>query len=251
MRVLITRPREQTDDFAQALIHLGAEPVFFPTTQIAPVQDPGLLDQALQNLSPYTWLIFTSTNAVRALWERLVHLGIELPTGLRIAAVGPKTARSLVQRGIPPHFIPEEFTAEAILPGLGDLRGKRVLLPLADLAHDTLPRAIEAAGGTAHVLTAYHTRPADPDPEEIAALHTGVDVLTFTSGSTVVNFVALVKRAGLDPFHLPGNPLVACIGPKTAGVAREVGFQVDMVAEEYTVEGLVQALSKQVDKIHR
>lgn len=251
MRVLITRPREQAHNLARALASLGAEPVFFPTIQIMPVEDPVLLDQALCNLSTYTWLIFTSANAVNIVRERVVSLGLTFPAGLRIAAVGPKTAKVLVRQGIPLHFVPDEFTAEAILPGLGDLRGKRVLLPLADIAHDTLPRAIEAAGGTAHVLTAYHTLPAHPDPEGITALQAGVDIVTFTSGSTVRNFIDLVQSAGLNPFALPNHPKIACIGPKTAAVAREAGFEVDVVAEVYTDEGLVDALRNQVNKVDR
>ena len=251
MRVLITRPREQAAAFAQALTGLGAEPIFFPTIHITPVKDSGLLDKALKNLSTYNWIIFTSTNAAEAVCSHLGILEVTLPAGLRVAAIGPKTAQTLTQHGLPVHFIPEEFTAEAILPGLGDLRGQHVLLPLADLAHDTLPNAIRAADGTAHVLTAYHTLPADPDPNGIAALRAGVDVITFTSGSTARNFVTLVQHAGLNPFALPGSPQIACIGPKTAAAAREIGFQVDVVAEEYTAEGLVLVLSRQVDKVHR
>lgn len=251
MRVLITRSRAQAGDLAQALTTMGAEPVFFPTISITPVANPGPLDEALQNLATYDWLIFTSTNAVEAVTTRLEILGLPFPAGLRVAAVGPKTAQTLAQHGLPAHFVPGEFTAEAILPGLGALKGKRVLLPLSSLAHDTLPRAIEAAGGTAHIVTAYHTRPAEPAPEGLAALRQGMDIITFTSGSTARNFAGLVEHAGLDPFHLPGNPLIVCIGPKTAAAARKAGFAVGIVAEAYTVEGLAAALGKQVDRVEK
>ncbi len=248
MRVLITRPRENASEFAEALVASGAEPIFFPTIQIAPVKDPAPLDHALQRLARFEWLVFTSANAVEAACERLAILGVTPPSGMRIAAVGPKTVACLKAYGLAPHFVPEEFIAEAILPGLGDLRGKHVLLPLADIAHDTLPKAIEAVGGTAHVVTAYHTLPDEPNALGLAALHAGVDVITFTSGSTARNFAALVEHAGLDPFHLPGNPLIVCIGPKTAAAAREIGFQVDLVADEYTVDGLVRVLGRQVNR---
>ena len=97
--------------------------------------------------------------------------------------------------------------------------------------------------GIAHVVTAYHTLPAKPDPESLSALANGVDLITFTSGSTARNFVELLEREGLDPFHLSGNPKFACIGPKTAQAAQDLGFSVDIVARTYTVDGLAQAIA--------
>jgi uroporphyrinogen-III synthase len=94
------------------------------------------------------------------------------------------------------------------------------------------------------VITAYHTIPAYPDPNGIQALRSGVDIVTFTSGSTARNFITLVQNAGLDPFHLPGDPLISCIGPKTAMAVREAGFRVDVVAQDYTVEGLIAAIQQ-------
>lgn len=251
MRVLITRPREKADTFTDALLAAGMEPVFFPTIQISPIKDPTPLDDALHRLEDFSWVVFTSANAVEAVWNRLEVLRHTFPITTRVAAVGPKTAASLKTCGLTPHFVPDEFVAAAILPGLGDVQDQHILLPLADLAHDTLPNAIRAEGGTAHVVTAYHTLPANPDPEGLMALHEGVDAITFTSGSTVRNFISLVQSAALDPFALPGSPQIACIGPKTATAAREAGFQVDVVAEVYTMEGLVEALGRQVHKAHR
>ena len=251
MRVLITRPRKEAIEFAEALGEIGAEAIFFPTIEICPVKDTTVIDRAISHLNSYDWLILTSTHAVDVVLDRKAALGIEnLPENLRIAAIGPKTAARLRARCVSPHFVPEEFIAEAILPGLGDLNNRWVLLPLADIAQDTLSRAIQKANGIAHVVTAYHTLPAELDPEGLAALRDGVDILTFTSGSTAQNFVSLVQRAGFDPFRLPGSPLIACIGPKTAQIARELGFPVEIVASTYTVEGLVQAISSQVQKIY-
>jgi uroporphyrinogen-III synthase len=244
MRVLITRPKKDSLDFSQGLQKIGAEAIYLPTIDIAPVVDTSTLDQAISRLHCYDWLVLTSSNAADAFLGRKAALGIAgLPENLRIAAIGPKTAARLQERDITPHFVPQEFRAEAILPGLGDLSGKWILLPMADIAHDTLPRAIREADGIAHVITAYHTVPAEPDSNGLAALREGLDFITFTSGSTVRNFVALVERAGLDPFHLPGNPQIACIGPKTARAAEELGFHVGVVAQTYTVEGLVQAIT--------
>lgn len=251
IRVLITRPRKEAAEFAQALSKIGAEAIYFPTIAIRPVEDISALDQAISHLQNYDWLIFTSANAANVVLDRKVALKIEkFPERLRIAAIGPKTAECLEGRGVSPHFIPDEYVAEAILPGLGDLTNRHVLLPLADLAHDTLPRAIYEANGIAHVVTAYHTLPTEPDPEGLAVIRQGVDIITFTSGSTAQNFIALIQHAGLDPFNLPGKPIVACIGPKTAQTAQRLGFSVDIVANTYTVDGLVLEISSHLEKIH-
>lgn len=243
-RVVITRPREKAGDLEERLKVLGAIPVLFPTIAIAPLREPSFLDQALQKLESYCWLVFTSSNAVDAVWERLGILGIDsLPTSLKIATVGRKTADALGEYGVTPHFIPDEFVSEAVVPGLGNLRGRQILIPSADIARDTLPNAIRAAGGVPHVVTAYHTIPTRPNPEGIQAFRNGVDILTFTSGSTARNFKSILQRMDLDPFHLPGAPVVAVIGPKTAREAQGAGFVVDIVAQEYTVEGLIAALS--------
>jgi uroporphyrinogen-III synthase len=244
MRVLITRVQAQTAEFADELRRIGADPIFLPTIDIQPVEDPGCLDSALSQLEHYDWMILTSANSADVVLERLAALKVSSPpSNLRIAAIGPKTAEKLRTGGIQPDFVPQQHIAEAILPGLGALKGLWVLLPLADIAHDTLPDAIQKADGFAHVITAYHTLPAEPDPAGMDAIRAGIDVITFTSGSTARNFVTILKRAGLDPFHLPGHPKIACIGPKTAKTTEELGFSVDIVASTYTVEGLVQAIA--------
>jgi uroporphyrinogen III methyltransferase/synthase len=244
MRVLITRPHPESLAFATALASIGAQAVFLPTITIQALPDTSLLDQALMQLHTYHWLVLTSANAVEALLSRQAALGItRFPDSLRVAAVGPQTAARLLDAGVVPNFVPARYLAEAILPGLGELKNRRVLLPLADIAPDTLSHAIQQAQGIPHVVTAYHTLPALPDPCGLLALSVGVDVLTFTSGSTVRNFVILLQRAGLDPFHLPGAPLVACIGPQTAQTAQQLGFTVAIVASEQTSAGLAHAIA--------
>lgn len=248
-RVLITRPKDQSAEFAAALQAAGAEPVLFPVIEIAPLRDPTFLDRALRKLPCYDWLILTSVNGVEAVWARLAAqvgpellAGWQMPPGLQVAAIGPQTAAVLQARGVRPDFVPEEYVAEALLPGLGDLRSRWALLPRADLARPALADAIRQAGGVAHEVTAYHTLPAKPDAKALKALRRGVDIVTFTSSSTVRNFVALVSAAGLDPLALPGRPRIACIGPITAATAAECGFPVTLVAAEYTTAGLLDAL---------
>jgi uroporphyrinogen-III synthase len=243
-RVVVTRPRAQANGFAEALERAGAEAIFFPVIEITPVEDMTALDHALLKLYCYDWLILTSVNGVRVVWDRMHNLDIQggLPEKLRVATIGPKTAAELKKFGVKADFIPDEYVAEAILLGLGDLRGCWTLLPRADIARPALPDAINAAGGVAHEIGIYHTLPAEADRTGLQALREGVDFVTFTSSSTVRNFSELVKTAGLDAHHLPGNPQFACIGPITAQTAREEGFPVAVVAEEYTTEGLLQAL---------
>ncbi len=251
MRVLITRPRKDASEFALALGDIGAKAFFLPTIDIHPVADTTLLDRAISHLRDYDWLVLTSANAADAVLDRKTALGIDrFPENLQIAAIGPKTAARLLDGDVTPNFIPDEYIAEAILPGLGELNDLWVLLPMADNAHDTLPHAIQKANGNAHVVTAYHTLPAEPDPVGLAAICEGVDVITFTSGSTARNFVKLLEHAGLDPFHFSGEPKIACIGPKSAQTAQELGFSVDIVASTYTVDGLVQAIASHFRKTH-
>jgi uroporphyrinogen III methyltransferase/synthase len=256
MKILITRPRNQADSFAEALSEAGFEPIFFPVIEIRPFEENVALDRAITKINCYDWIVFTSVNGVDAFFERFdfhrmdteragkstINLRKLGDSAMKVAAIGPKTAQSLEDRGVMPDFVPDEYIAEAILPGLGDLRGRWVLLPRAEIARKALPEAIVAAGGVAHEIAVYQTLPAESDPEGLAALKSGVDAVTFTSPSTVENFVEIVRRAGLNPLSLPKNPIIACIGPITQKAAQEAGFSDIVVAEEYTTEGIVMLL---------
>lgn len=242
MKVLITRPRNQADSFASALTEAGFEPIFFPVIEIRPFEENVALDRAIEKLECYDWVVFTSVNGVDAFFERFLSSLPSFPLNVKTAAIGPKTAQSLESRGVTLDFVPDEYVAEAILPGLGDLRGRWVLLPRAEIARKALPDAIVAAGGVAHEIAVYQTIPAEPNSDGLAALKSGVDAVTFTSPSTVTNFVEITRRVGLNPLQLPGNPLIACIGPITQKAAQEAGFRDTVVAEEYTSEGIVMLL---------
>lgn len=244
MKVLITRSRAQSDSFGKALQSAGFEPIYFPVIEIQPIEDNTELDDAIKNIQKYDWVVFTSVNAVDVCSPLLLGEGL----GVRFAAIGPKTADALRKHNIEPDFIPEEYVAEAILPGLGDLNGKWILLPRAEIARKELPEAIVKAGGFAHEIVVYQTLPTEVDMNGLNALKSGVDVVTFTSASTVENFVAIAKQNGLDPLNLPNNPLFACIGPITEQAAREEGITNLIVAKEYTTEGLIKEISKQVHR---
>lgn len=241
MKVLVTRPRSQSHGFIEALKAAGFEPICFPVIQIRPMEDNDQLDQALKNLDKFEWIVFTSVNAVEVVFQVCAkHASpLRLP---HVAAIGPKTASALHRHGVNPDFVPEEYVAESILPGLGDLNGKFVLLPRAEIARKALPEAIVAAGGIAHEISVYQTLPIKPDADSLLALKSGVDWITFTSPSTVQNFVEIVRQQKMNPFDLKNDPKIACIGPITDKAARAEGFTVDLVAEQYTTEGLVNAL---------
>ena len=243
MRILITRPRIQADYFAEKLRSAGFEPIYFPVIEICPIENNTALDKAFGQLHCYAWMVFTSVNAVEVVFDKFSSLLLSNRVGLKFVAIGPKTAEALKMRGIAPDFVPQEYVAEAILPGLGDLKDKWVLLPRAEIARKELPEAIVKAGGTAHEISVYKTLPTQPDPDGLSALKSGLDVVTFTSASSVENFVTILRQNKLDPLNLPNNPLIACIGPITAQAARDEGFQNIVIAKEYTTKGLIEALT--------
>jgi uroporphyrinogen III methyltransferase / synthase len=227
------------------LIAEGAESIFFPVIEIIPLDNFSELDNALHHLSRYDWLILTSIHGVYALFGRLRTLAIHpFPKHLRIAAIGPKTALCLSEYGITPNFVPPQYTAEAVLSGLGEVTGKRFLLPQSDIALHTLADAIRVAGGIPDEIVVYRNIPAKPDPSAINALCSGVDVITFASPSSVRGFIIVLDEHHVNVHSLPGDPLIACIGPMTASAAREAGLRVDLEAKEHTIAGLVTALKR-------
>ncbi len=258
MKVLITRPRTQSASFGAALQLAGFEPMYFPVIEIRPMEDLSALDDALVHIERYVWVVLTSANGVEIFFDRFnftaehaenAEKNIKISahsafSAVNFAAVGKKTTEALRKSGIEPFFVPEEFTGAEIAPGLGDLRGKWVLLPRAEIARQELPKAIVAAGGIAHEIAIYRTLPAEVDTEGLAALKAGVDWVTFTSPSTVQNFAEICRQNGLDPLNLPGQAKIACIGPVTEKAAREEGFTVAVTATEYTTDGLINAMSK-------
>ncbi len=254
-KVLITRSRKQSQSFADALEDAGFEPIFFPVIQIRPMDDLSALEEAMTQIDKYAWIIFSSTNAVDVFFNPPLTppeggrtspfpLRGKARMGVKIAAIGSKTEASLKSRGVTVDFVPKEYVGEAMLAGLGDVQDKWILLPRAKVAREVVPRQIIAAGGIVHEIAIYETLPAIPDIEGLDALREGVDVVTFTSPSTVKNFVAITKASELDPLNLPNNPLFACIGPVTEKAAKKAGFSSIVVAETYTTDGLVEVLKK-------
>ncbi|MBN1473580.1 MAG: uroporphyrinogen-III C-methyltransferase [Syntrophaceae bacterium] len=242
--VVITRPERQADDLARLLLEQGANPISFPTIAIEPPDDWSDLDKALDQLESYQWLIFTSANGVHFFFERLRNKAKDIRDlkGIKICCIGPATARQIEEKDIKVDLVPDEFIAEGILQSFSalDLQGKNILIPRAAKARDILPEGLRKMGATVDVVTAYQTVNSGRKKEELTELlETGaVDVITFTSSSTVNNFVEIMGR----DFVLPPRVRVACIGPVTAATAKKAGFKIDIEQKEYTMQGLVQSL---------
>lgn len=244
--VVVTRPRVQAQAFATLLEEAGATVLLAPTIVIEPPLSWEPLDRALGALDRYRWAVFTSVNGVEMTRRRLEHLGQAAGAlrGLRLAAIGPATAGALRDLGLEPEVVPEEYVAEGLAERLlGLIRpGERVLLARAAETRDVLVRELEGAGASVDEVPAYRTRPAREDAGELrrALAGGGVDVVTFTSSSTVRHFADLFTPEDLA--RLLSGVTVACIGPVTRATARERGLETHIVPREYTIPALAQAI---------
>ena len=245
-RVVITRPRAQAGSLRTLLEAQGAEVIEFPSIRVAPLDDYAAVDRAIERLGEYRWLVFTSQNGVAAFVDRLraSGRGVAELGRVRLGAIGPATAHALERHGHPPAVSPDRFVAEALVEAMAreDLRGARVLLPRALDARAVLPDGLRALGALVDVVPVYRIEPEPGHSPRALRRHLdgAVDCVTFTSSSSVRNFVALLGEGGL---RLPARTIVACIGPVTAATARECGLSVGVVAGAYTIPGLVDALS--------
>lgn len=247
-RIAITRAAGQADGLAERLRAQGAVLLLCPAIAIAPPDDYGPLDAALARLAGYDWLLVTSANAARALLDRLDALGLDVAAlaGLRVGAVGPATAAALAERGILADFVPHAHLADAILAEIGDVAGRRFLLPRADIAREALAAGLRARGALVDDIAAYRTIPG-PGPSALAPYLRGraLDAVTFSSPSTVRYTLAGLEGAGLpraEALALLAGVAVVCIGPVTAEAARAEGLAVAAVAHAHTADGLAQAL---------
>jgi uroporphyrinogen III methyltransferase/synthase len=239
-RVLVTRPPAQAAEFAQQLWEAGAEPLLAPTIAIRPPDDAAPARAAVARVREYAWAVFTSHNAVDAFFDQLSVAGKDARAfgDVKIAAIGPKTAAALRARGIRVDFMPGAYVNEAVASGLIErtAMGDRVLVFRAQEGREVLPETLRAAERTVDVVAAYVTRYVD-DPD-LRGKTERADIVTFTSSSTVHGFVHNVP----DAASVLARATVAAIGPVTAATARSLGIRVDVIAEDFTVEGLIAAL---------
>jgi uroporphyrinogen III methyltransferase/synthase len=250
-RIVVTRSREQSAEMVEMLEELGAEPIQAPAIRIAPPLDLEAMDRVITQIDTFDWLIFTSANGVDHFMQRVLEGPGDVRDlkGVRICTVGPSTAGRLNRFGIKINLMHAEFRAEAILDALrvqGPIAGQRFLLPRADIARDVLGDELRRAGAAEVVeLTAYRTlqeagsRDGDPDIYRML-LDRKIDAVTFTSASTVSNFV---KMLGEEPAaDLLKDTVVASIGPVTAEAAQVLGISTTVMPSQYTIPALVEAL---------
>ena len=244
--IAITRPAGQAGEFAALLETAGARVSALPSIAIAPAADPAALDAALRELPSYDWIVLTSANGVRTVADRLAALGIGwAERGLaRVAVIGPATAEALAARGVAADLVPGEYIAEAILDGMGNVAGQRVLLARADIARPALAEGLRLRGAEVVEVAAYRTVPVAVEADALRRLlaQDRPDAITFTSSSTVEGFCAGLAAAGLEPSGALAEIALACIGPITAATLREHGLEPAVVAADYTSPGLRDAL---------
>ncbi|MBI5598415.1 MAG: uroporphyrinogen-III C-methyltransferase [Deltaproteobacteria bacterium] len=246
-RVLVTRALEQAGEFSKLLEENGAEPIIFPVIKTVPPKSYTPVDRAIGGLEKYDWAIFTSANGVKYFFERLYSLGRDVRElkGVNICAIGPATAGAIKERGINVDLTPGRYRAEAIVKALGKngIQGKRFLLPRAEKAREVLPGEIKRLGGRIDVVPVYRTIRPVKEARGLKKLVAsgGVDIITFTSSSTVENFAGLFKKDELK--RLLKGVHVACIGPVTADTAKKQGLKVDIMPKDYTIPALTEAIA--------
>jgi uroporphyrinogen-III synthase len=254
IRVLVGRARHQAGALSAELRKLGADVIEIPFIEIRKPRSFGPLGSALKNLSSYDWLILTSVNGVEAMWERMKHLRLTKrpPETVQIAAIGPATKKAIERRGLNVNVVPKEYVAESVVRSLlGKVKGKRVLLVRAKVARDVIPRELRKAGAHVDVVEAYETVAPETSRRRLQAALKNPKrrphVVTFTSSSTVRNFVELMGSAGgrgRPPYANLDGIRMASIGPVTATTLREFGLSVDIKAKEFTIPGLVAAIAE-------
>jgi uroporphyrinogen III methyltransferase/synthase len=248
-KIVVTRSREQAGELVDMLESLGAEPIEAPMIRVEAPDDYGPLDKATAEAGTYDWIIFTSANGVDFFMRRLMAGGdIRDLKGVKLVAIGPATAERLTRQGLRVDLEPAESRAEAIVQSLkdiGDITGKRFLLPRADIAREVLPEELRKAGADVTEVVAYRTvlaeieREGDPDIYRML-LEKRIDVVTFTSASTVKNFVQIFGAEQAP--DLLNATKVASIGPVTAEAAEQYGIKTAIMPKEYTIPALVQAI---------
>ncbi|MGP8127428.1 MAG: uroporphyrinogen-III synthase [Candidatus Bathyarchaeia archaeon] len=248
VRILITRPKEQNLLLSAKLHNLGATTIELPTITILPPIATDRLDKSILRILEYDWVIFTSVHGVRFFSQRLSALG-EFSNKLKkvnVAAIGPATAAALEGLGKEPDYVPTQYLSEKMADGLGDVKGKRILLPRADIASEKLPELLRHRGAKVEEVVAYRTVvPADLSADRLkSVLNQGINMVTFTSPSTVRNLAQVVGANELGV--LLKGVKVACIGPVTAEATKKLGIHVDIVARSHTIDDLVEAIENDI-----
>jgi len=250
-RILVTRASAQAFGLAQPLRDLGAQVIEVPTIEIRGAGNIGALDNALIKIDHYDTLILTSVNGVERLFERYNRLGLPIVDmqHLMVVAIGPATARAIQSEGLGVSIVPEKYVAESVVEALRGkiFNGSRVLLVRAKVARDVLPEELRKTGATVDVIEAYETRvPEGAGPrlhKVFSSRATRPHLVTFTSSSTATNFLDLLGPEKDDALR---GVCLASIGPVTSATLEKAGFKPEIEANEYTMDGLVEAIASYV-----
>lgn len=237
--VLVTRPKAQAEGLVEELAGLGATVYELPAIAIAPLEDTEMLDEAIEHMEDFDWIILTSVNGVAALDQRMKELGVspEILKSKMLAAIGPATANAMEAAFRAPDLVPSEYVAEGIERELTDVEGLRFLLARADIARKDLGEYLHARGAFVEEVAVYRIVASD----ELAVLPDQVpDYITLTSSASAVSTKARLLAEGHGDWM--GQSHIVCIGPITANTVRDLGYTVAASADEYTVPGLVKAL---------
>ncbi|MDQ5987876.1 MAG: uroporphyrinogen III methyltransferase / synthase [Syntrophus sp. SKADARSKE-3] len=244
--IVITRPEAQAESLSDLLLDMGARAIHFPTIRIVAPESWTDCDNALAQLQTYQWMIFTSANGVRFFFERLQASGHDIRDlkDIRFCTIGPATAEAIKKMGLRVDLIPREYISEGIVQAFENvnLQGAKVLLPRAEQARDVIPEGLTRLGAQVDVVTVYRTINSGREKKELEPLlNSGeVDVITFTSPSTVANFMEIMGK----DFVLPQTVKIAVIGPVTAAAAEKAGMPIHILQETYTIPGLVAAMKE-------
>jgi len=252
-KIVVTRAREQASGFAERLARAGADVIEFPTIETVEPESWDSLDAALAKLESFDWIVFTSVNGVAFFVKRLREKGMDIRDlkGLKTLAIGPKTAEAVEALGVRVDFTPKEYRAESIIEGMGAaaIRGKKILIPRAKVAREVLPDEMRRLGAEVTVAETYITIRPESKREEVRTYFTEgkIDAVTFTSSSTVENFMAMWDSPE-EGKELMNGVACASIGPITSATARKLGLDPVIEPPEYTTAALAEAIESYFSK---
>lgn len=242
-RVVVTRSRGQASKFSRKLEELGADVLEFPVIKIEPIKDLKNINRAMYDIKSFDWLVFTSVNGVKHFFQHFIELigDIRILNGIKICAIGPATRDALLRYYLKADIMPKRYIAEEILNEMKDinLEGKKILICRAQIARDILPKGFHSLGANVTVVEVYTTVREKSNTDLLKEKQ--IDMVTFTSSSTVENFI---KTVGKDYLKILSQTKTACIGPITAQSLESYDIKPDIVADEYTIDGLVNAIEK-------
>jgi len=251
-KIVVTRARPQASDFVGMLSDLGAACVEFPTIDICAAEEKEALDRAIDTISNFNWIVFTSVNGVKFFFQRLFEKGLDSRAlgGIRTASIGPATQARLLSFGVRSDIVPDSYRAESVIDAFSneEINGAEILLPRAGGARPILPVELEKMGARVHEIITYHALPVSHNVDHLISMleKKTIDFITFTSSSTVTNFKSLLPDDRFE--ELMAGVRVASIGPITTETAEKLGFKVTLTADEYTIPGLTNAIRRYLGK---